>query len=216
MRHGSNVIGEIPASPPTRSTTCSARRARAARRSSSRRSAVPMEGRGLLVDYSRGTASSTIYSATQSPHEVRLLAPPAGNPRAPRPRVMRDTGGGFGQKIMVQRDEMCLMLGAEGGHPLKWVEDRRETCSPPGSHATSTATPASRSTPTAPSRRPISTSCPTAAPTPHPGPSAPRNRGRAVPVRTACPVPVSPPRPCTRTGPAVAVPRSVAVRIAGP
>jgi hypothetical protein len=40
---------------------------------------------------------------------------------------MRDTGGGFGQKIMVQRDEMCLMLaGPKVGAPVKWVEDRRE------------------------------------------------------------------------------------------
>src|SRR5712671_4862031 len=40
---------------------------------------------------------------------------------------MRDTGGGFGQKILVQRDEMCLMLAApKVGAPLKWVEDRRE------------------------------------------------------------------------------------------
>jgi carbon-monoxide dehydrogenase large subunit len=41
--------------------------------------------------------------------------------------VTRDTGGGFGQKVMVQRDEMCLMLaGPKVGAPLKWVEDRRE------------------------------------------------------------------------------------------
>jgi carbon-monoxide dehydrogenase large subunit len=41
--------------------------------------------------------------------------------------VMRDTGGGFGQKVMVQRDEMCLMLAAPlVGAPLKWIEDRRE------------------------------------------------------------------------------------------
>ena len=41
--------------------------------------------------------------------------------------VMRDTGGGFGQKVMVQRDEMCLMLAApKVGAPVKWVEDRRE------------------------------------------------------------------------------------------
>ena len=40
---------------------------------------------------------------------------------------MRDTGGGFGQKVMVQRDEMCLMLaGPKVGVPVKWVEDRRE------------------------------------------------------------------------------------------
>ena len=41
--------------------------------------------------------------------------------------IMRDTGGGFGQKIIVQRDEMCLMLAARKvPGPLKWVEDRRE------------------------------------------------------------------------------------------
>src|SRR6185437_5304610 len=41
--------------------------------------------------------------------------------------IMRDTGGGFGQKVMVQRDEMCIMLaGPKVGAPLKWVEDRRE------------------------------------------------------------------------------------------
>jgi carbon-monoxide dehydrogenase large subunit len=40
---------------------------------------------------------------------------------------MRDTGGGFGQKIMVQREEMCLMLaGPRVCAPVKWVEDRRE------------------------------------------------------------------------------------------
>ena len=40
---------------------------------------------------------------------------------------MRDTGGGFGQKIMVMRDEMCVMLAAlKVPAPVKWIEDRRE------------------------------------------------------------------------------------------
>jgi len=53
----------------------------------------------------------------------RLLGIPEHHIRV----VMRDTGGGFGQKIMVQRDEMCLMLAAPIiGAPVKWVEDRRE------------------------------------------------------------------------------------------
>ena len=53
----------------------------------------------------------------------RLLGMPEHRIRV----VMRDTGGGFGQKIMVQRDEMCLMLVApKVGAPVKWVEDRRE------------------------------------------------------------------------------------------
>ena len=41
--------------------------------------------------------------------------------------MVPDTGGGFGQKVMVQRDEMCLMLAAPlVGAPLKWVETRVE------------------------------------------------------------------------------------------
>jgi aerobic carbon-monoxide dehydrogenase large subunit len=90
--------------------------------------AVPMEGRGLVVDCSGVVGDMTIYSATQSPHEVRafcsrLLGLPEHRIRV----VMRDTGGGFGQKILVQRDEMCVMLAApKVGAPLKWIEDRRE------------------------------------------------------------------------------------------
>jgi carbon-monoxide dehydrogenase large subunit len=89
---------------------------------------VPMEGRGLVVDYAKATGDLTIHASTQSPHEVRqfcarLLGMPEDKVRV----VMRDTGGGFGQKIMVQRDEMSLMLAAPiVGIPVKWVEDRRE------------------------------------------------------------------------------------------
>ncbi len=89
---------------------------------------VPMEGRGLVVDYSPASGEMTIYSATQSPHEVRLFCSRLLDLPEHRIRVvMRDTGGGFGQKIMVQRDEMCIMLaGLLLGVPVKWVEDRQE------------------------------------------------------------------------------------------
>src|SRR5947209_20407151 len=41
--------------------------------------------------------------------------------------IMRDTGGGFGQKVMPMREEMCLALAAmKLRAPLKWIEDRRE------------------------------------------------------------------------------------------
>ena len=77
---------------------------------------VPMEGRGLVVDYAKATGDLTIYSSTQSPHEVRLFcARLLGMPEERIRVVMRDTGGGFGQKVMVQRDEMCLMLAGPQG-----------------------------------------------------------------------------------------------------
>ncbi len=83
--------------------------------------AVPMEGRGLVVDYSTSTGDLTIYSATQAPHEVRLFCSRLlGIPEHRIRVVMRDTGGAFGQKIMVQRDEMCLMLaGPQVGAPAE-------------------------------------------------------------------------------------------------
>jgi aerobic carbon-monoxide dehydrogenase large subunit len=89
---------------------------------------VPMEGRGIAVDYAKATGDLTIYASTQSPHEVRqFCARLLGMPEERVRVVMRDTGGGFGQKIMVQRDEMCLMLAAPlVGAPVKWAEDRRE------------------------------------------------------------------------------------------
>ena len=89
---------------------------------------VPMETRGLVVDCSSATGDLTIYASTQVPHEVRLFCSRLLGIDESRVRVvMRDTGGGFGQKVMVQREDMCVMLaGPKVGAPLKWIEDRRE------------------------------------------------------------------------------------------
>jgi carbon-monoxide dehydrogenase large subunit len=128
--HGSNVIAEL-ASPPASSLQEAFGAAHDVVRATIHQQAcapAPMEGRGLLVDYVRATGELTIYAATQVPHEVRLFcARLLGIPEHRVRVVMRDTGGGFGQKVMVQRDEMCIMLAAplvDG--PLKWVEERRE------------------------------------------------------------------------------------------
>jgi carbon-monoxide dehydrogenase large subunit len=82
----------------------------------------------MVVDYSHSTGELTIYAATQSPHEIRLFcARLLGMPEHRIRVIVRDTGGGFGQKVLVQRDEMCIMLAASKvGAALKWVEDRRE------------------------------------------------------------------------------------------
>src|SRR5581483_7245422 len=90
--------------------------------------AVPMETRGLVVDWSEPSSELTIWAATQVPHEVRLFASRLlGIPEHRVRVIMRDTGGGFGQKVMVLREDMCLMLAARViGRPIKWIEDRRE------------------------------------------------------------------------------------------
>ena len=128
--HGSNVIGEIAGMPFSALEDVFTSSAHVVSETIHQQAyaAVPMEGRGLVVDYSQATGDLTIYAATQVPHEVRLFCSRLlGIPEHHIRVVMRDTGGGFGQKVMVQRDEMCLMLAApKVGVPVKWVEDRRE------------------------------------------------------------------------------------------
>jgi carbon-monoxide dehydrogenase large subunit len=128
--HGSNVIGEMAGPPAAVLDEVFASAAHVVSETIHQQAyaPVPIEGRGLVVDHSPATGDLTIYSATQSPHEVRLFCSRLlGLPEHRIRVVMRDTGGGFGQKIMVQRDEMCLMLAAPlVGLPVKWVEDRRE------------------------------------------------------------------------------------------
>ena len=130
-QHGSNLIGELaglPSSALDERLRVGCRTSVSATISQQAYVALPMEGRGLVVDHATGTGDLTIYAATQSPHEVRLFCSRLlGIPEHRIRVIMRDTGGGFGQKIMVQRDEMCLMLaGYVLGAPLKWIEDRRE------------------------------------------------------------------------------------------
>lgn len=89
---------------------------------------VPMETRGLVAEWSAPTGELTLWAATQSPHEVRLFCSRLlGIPEQRVRVVMRDTGGGFGQKVVPQREDMCVMLAARKvPGPLKWIEDRRE------------------------------------------------------------------------------------------
>ena len=88
--------------------------------------AVPIETRGLVVEWSSG--EMTIWAATQAPHEVRAVCSRLLGLDEHRIRViMRDTGGGFGQKVVPLREDMCLMLAAQKvPAALKWIEDRRE------------------------------------------------------------------------------------------
>jgi carbon-monoxide dehydrogenase large subunit len=128
--HGSNLIGEIPGLPLSALQDVLDASAHVVQQSLYQQAyaPVPMEGRAILVDANRGTGEITMYSATQAPHEVRafgarLLGVPEHQVRV----ISRDTGGAFGQKIMVQRDEQAIMLaGFKVGVPVKWVEDRRE------------------------------------------------------------------------------------------
>lgn len=89
---------------------------------------VPMETRGMVVEWTPTTSELTVWASTQTPHELRafaarLLGIPAQGVRV----IMRDTGGAFGQKVVPMREDMCILLAARKvPGPLKWIEDRRE------------------------------------------------------------------------------------------
>ncbi len=87
---------------------------------------VPMETRGMVAEWSG--EELTVWAATQSPHEIRLfLARLLGLNENQVRVIMRDTGGGFGQKVMPLREDMSVALAAmKVRAPLKWIEDRRE------------------------------------------------------------------------------------------
>jgi carbon-monoxide dehydrogenase large subunit len=128
--HGSNLIGSFANAPASALDEVFGAAAHVASETIEQQAVTPapIEARGLVVDHSSSTGELTIYASTQTPHEVRLFCSRLlGLPEHHIRVVTRDTGGGFGQKVMVQRDEMVLMLAAgKAGAPLKWVEDRRE------------------------------------------------------------------------------------------
>ena len=90
---------------------------------------VPIEPRGLTVQYDRHRGFLDIRSANQGVHEVRSFAARLlGVPEARVHVVADDVGGAFGQKMMVSRDESTVMTAAYAiaGPPVTWIEDRRE------------------------------------------------------------------------------------------
>jgi carbon-monoxide dehydrogenase large subunit len=89
---------------------------------------APMETRGMVVEWSPGSEEMTIWAATQAPHEIRMFcARLLGLPEHRIRVIMRDTGGGFGQKIVPLREDMSLMLAVRKvSAPIKWIETRRE------------------------------------------------------------------------------------------
>ena len=93
-----------------------------------RLAAVPMENRGLIVQYEADRDALTIWTSTQVPHRVKnylgaLLVKPPKEIRAIAP----DVGGGFGQKLDVWPEEaVSAYLAITLGRPVKWIEDRVE------------------------------------------------------------------------------------------
>lgn len=123
-----NVAGGMGGAPPDEETFASAAHVANAHVYQQIYAPVPMETRGMVVEWEAASAELTVWASTQTPHELRafaarLLGIPAQKVRV----IMRDTGGGFGQKVVPMREDMCILLAARTvPGPLKWIEDRRE------------------------------------------------------------------------------------------
>lgn len=90
--------------------------------------AHPVEGRGVLARYDEGEDRTSIWSSTQSPHEIRLSLVQLFDMDDEKLRVITpDVGGGFGAKYLIYPEEVVVPLAARLlDRPVKWIEDRRE------------------------------------------------------------------------------------------
>lgn len=91
----------------------------------------PLEGRGVVALYDRRLDQIVLHTATQIPHIIRTgLAGCLGVSEENVRIVAPDVGGGFGYKGMLLSEEVCAaFLAKHLGHPVRWLEDRREQLS---------------------------------------------------------------------------------------
>ena len=89
---------------------------------------APIEGRGVVAIWHSRLEQLTIYSACQMPHIIRTgLAGCLGLDEGQIRVIAPDVGGGFGYKGILLAEEVCLgWLAMRCGHPVRWIEDRRE------------------------------------------------------------------------------------------
>ncbi len=96
-----------------------------------RQSMAPLEGRGVVAYWDRRVEQLIVYTSAQMPHINRTglagclagLGLDEGHIRVISP----DVGGGFGYKGILLPEEVCVAwLAVRLGHPVRWIEDRRE------------------------------------------------------------------------------------------
>jgi aerobic carbon-monoxide dehydrogenase large subunit len=89
-----------------------------------------MEPRAAIGSYSRATGDYTLYVSNQNPHVERLLmtAFVLGLPEHKVRVIAPDVGGGFGSKIFLYAEDVCLTWGSkEINRNIKWICERSES-----------------------------------------------------------------------------------------
>jgi aerobic carbon-monoxide dehydrogenase large subunit len=94
----------------------------------SRQAMAPIEGRAVVATWDSRLEQLTVYSAAQMPHINRNgLSECLSLDQAAVRVISPDVGGGFGYKGILLPEEICLSwLTMQRGHPVRWLEDRRE------------------------------------------------------------------------------------------
>src|SRR2546423_3558381 len=93
-----------------------------------RMTAMTMETRGLLAEWDAEAGHLTVSGAAKLPFFNRkALAGMMGLPATSVDYIEYDVGGGFGARGEVYPEDFLVAFAARKyGHPVKWVEDRRE------------------------------------------------------------------------------------------
>ncbi|MEA2938354.1 MAG: aerobic carbon-monoxide dehydrogenase large subunit [Alphaproteobacteria bacterium] len=93
-----------------------------------RMTAMTMETRGLLAEWDAAAGRLTVAGAAKLPFfNRRAMAVMMGLPETAVDYVEYDVGGGFGARGEFYPEDFLVAFAARRcGHPVKWVEDRRE------------------------------------------------------------------------------------------
>lgn len=88
-----------------------------------------LEPRAAIGHYNRASDDYVLYVANQNPHVERLLmtAFVMGLPEHKVRVIAPDVGGGFGSKIYLYAEDVCLTWASKKlNRPIKWTADRSE------------------------------------------------------------------------------------------
>jgi aerobic carbon-monoxide dehydrogenase large subunit len=93
-----------------------------------RHTALTMECRGLLAEWDVQSQRLTLNGVVKVPFpNRRILAKQLGLPESSVDLIETDVGGGFGARGEFYPEDFLVPFCAKAiGHPVKWIEDRRE------------------------------------------------------------------------------------------
>ncbi len=89
---------------------------------------APLEGRATVAYWDKRLDQLVLYTGTQQPHIIRTgISECLGLDQSQVRVISPDVGGGFGYKALMPPEDVCLAwLAMHCGHPVRWIEDRRE------------------------------------------------------------------------------------------